>query len=142
MLEFALVAPLVVLFLLAVVDFGIAVNRRVVLDHAARESARFASVGGTAFSGGGSPASCPEIEAKAVSEAHGMVDAEAVTVSYEDVNGDNDIVAGDSVKIQLNYRYELVTGLGSMADLSLDHIDLEGTADARLEYSPDDVGGC
>ena len=37
LLEFALVAPLMLVFLLGLVGFGIAIDRRPVLDHAARE---------------------------------------------------------------------------------------------------------
>ena len=52
LIEFALAAPLLLVFLLAIVDFGIAIDRRIVLDHAVREGARYASVGGDAFTSG------------------------------------------------------------------------------------------
>ena len=46
LIEFALIMPIVFLFLFVLVDFGIAMDRRLVLQHAVREGARYAAVVG------------------------------------------------------------------------------------------------
>lgn len=45
--EFALLLPVAVLFVLAVVQVGVVVHERVMVTHAAREGARIAAVGGS-----------------------------------------------------------------------------------------------
>ena len=45
--EFALLLPVAVWFVLAVVQVGVVVHERVMLTHAAREGARIAAVGGS-----------------------------------------------------------------------------------------------
>ncbi len=44
LVEFALVAPILTLLVLLMVQYGIVMNRMLVLSHAAREAARFAAV--------------------------------------------------------------------------------------------------
>jgi hypothetical protein len=47
LIEFAIVAPFVLLFIAAIVVFGLAMNARSTTQHAVREGARLAAVGGT-----------------------------------------------------------------------------------------------
>jgi Flp pilus assembly protein TadG len=47
--EFAIVLPLLVLFVFGIIEFGRAYNARIVLTSAVREGARAAAVGGTAI---------------------------------------------------------------------------------------------
>ncbi|MEX2157916.1 MAG: TadE family protein [Dehalococcoidia bacterium] len=141
LLEFALLAPLIILFLLAIVDFGMAVNRRLILDHAAREGARYASVGGNAFSSG-APVTCSEIQQLTANGTKGMFAAGTVDVNYEDANGIPGIQTGDNVEIELDYTYEFQTGLGSLVGVSLPGLPMLASADARLEYTPPDSTGC
>lgn len=44
LVEFALVAPVLVMLILLMVQYGILMNRMLVISHAAREAARFAAV--------------------------------------------------------------------------------------------------
>lgn len=132
LLEFALVTPLVLFFLLAMVDFGIAIDRRIVLDHAAREGARYASVGGRAFSSG-TPATCAQIKAQAVAQAQDIVGAGDVGVTYDEVNGAPGIGVGDNVTVTLNYTYDFVTGFTSLFDSSIGSIEMHASASARVE---------
>jgi Flp pilus assembly protein TadG len=132
LLEFALVAPLVLFFLLAIVDFGIALDRHIVLDHAARESARFASVSGHALSTG-VPATCADIKAEAVAQAQGIVAPGQVGVTYEDMDGNGTIGAGDNVTVTLNYTYDFVTGFASLFGTSIGSIEMHASASARVE---------
>lgn len=45
--EFAIIAPLLFLLLFGLIDFGLAINARIVAANAAREGARVGSLGGT-----------------------------------------------------------------------------------------------
>lgn len=141
LLEFALLAPLVIFFLLAMVDFGIAVNRRVVLDHAAREGARFASVGGHALSNGGTPATVGEIVDYTM--AQGQSVPQSVNVCYEDAN-DNGTTGdvGDSVRVTVHYTYDFVTGFTSIIDSDLGSIDMNPSASARVERAIQNPQAC
>jgi len=44
LIEFAFIAPFIFIFLFTIVDFGIALDRRITLQHAVREGARAAGV--------------------------------------------------------------------------------------------------
>lgn len=134
LLEFALVAPLVLFFLLAIVDFGIAIDRHIVLDHAAREGARYASVGGHALSNGGTAATCAQIKAEAVAQAQEVVSAGAVGVTYDEVNGAPGIQPGDNVTVTLDYTYDFVTGFTALFDSSVGSIEMHASASARVEH--------
>jgi Flp pilus assembly protein TadG len=45
--EFALVFPLLIILIFGIIDFGLAMNSQIVLNNAAREGARTASLGGS-----------------------------------------------------------------------------------------------
>lgn len=131
LLEFALLAPLIIIFLLAIVDFGVALHTRIVLDNAARDGARFASVGGHALSNGGAVATEGQIVAYTMSQAQDAPDS--VTVCYDNSNA-NGVLGdiGDNVKITVNYSYDFVTGFTSMIDAP-GTIQMDPSASARLE---------
>jgi Flp pilus assembly protein TadG len=133
-------APLVIFFLLAVVDFGIAVNRRVVLDHAAREGARFAAVGGHAFSSG-TPATSAEIIAYTMAQGQNV--PQSVTVCYVNANGNGTVGdIGDSVRVTVNYTYDFVTGFTSLIDSDLGSIAMNPSAEARVERAIQNPQAC
>ncbi len=95
--EFALVLPVLIVCVLAVVQFGFVARDEVLTVHAAREAARRAAVGGTAG----------EIHAAAVSGSGLPAGRVAVTRS----------VAGDQVTVTVTYRQPISipligTGLG------------------------------
>ena len=46
LMEFAIVMPIVFLFLVMIVDFGVALDHRLALEHAVREGARYGAVNG------------------------------------------------------------------------------------------------
>ena len=149
LIEFAFVAPLILFFLLAIVDFGIAIDRRVVLQHAVREGARFASVGGDALTTG-VPATQAEMEAQikayTASQSQGIADATGVSesgnyieVCYVDSNGNGSLGdVGDNVRVRIHYRHDFVTGFTAIFDTSLASVDMKPSASARVEQP---VGG-
>ncbi len=127
MLEFALVAPLLLFFVLALVDFGIAIDRRLVLDHAVREGARFASVGGDAL--GGNPADSDAVRAYAYDQAQSLpVDPGDFGVCYRALGEEQ------AIEVSIDYEYQLVTPIGVIANLGPDwSIPLFAKASARVE---------
>ncbi len=120
LIEFALAAPLLLVFLLALVDFGIAIDRRIVLDHAVREGARYASVGGDAFTTG-TPTSRSAIEDYTTAQAQGIGNAD---VCYTEEGG---------VRVSIDYTYDFVTGFTSLFSLSVPNIPMNASAEARVE---------
>ena len=130
LLEFAFVAPLVLVFLLAIVDFGIAVDRRLVLDHAVREGARFASVGGQALTTG-SPALLADVQGYTSDQSQGI--SMNVTVCYENTNGGPLGDVGDNVRVSIQYTHDFVTGFTAIFDTDVASIVMNPSASARIE---------
>ena len=130
LIEFALVAPLALFFLLAIVDFGIAIDRRLVLDHAVREGARYASVGKTQG----------EVEDRTAAQSQGIADpngavgsASYIEVCYENINGGVLGDKGDDVQVRVHYRHDFVTGFTGLIDSGMLNIPMNPKASARLE---------
>jgi Flp pilus assembly protein TadG len=143
LLEFALLAPFVLFFLLALVDFGIAIDRRIVLDHAVREGARFASVGGQALNDGAA-ASIPTVQAYTSAQSQGVVSPSDVQLCYSDVDvPTNGFGLGDTVKVSVTYGYDYVSGFDSLPGITIDPtIPMNASASARAEYAISSVDEC
>jgi len=132
-IEFALIAPMIFLFLFTIVDFGIAIDRRLVLQHAAREGARYAAVHTTAA----------DIQQKTADQAQDIIAAADVTVCYLDGDDANSSVGdpGDSARVSALFTYDLaIVGpvLSGLFGGSVTSIDMTPSGTARLERS---VGG-
>lgn len=116
--EFALIAPVLMILLFGAIEFGLAFKDLLVLNQAAREGARAASVGDT------------------VSAVLSRIDSAASTLDYQDMTitlerrhlvggtwtswctlGDaasvnqNDATVGAQVRVHIVYPHTLVTGL-------------------------------
>jgi len=129
LVEFALLSPIIILLLVGIIDFGMAMNRRIVLQHAAREGARMAAVS----------EDIPGICARTCDQAQGAVKkGQRVTLHYEDLNipANGQFNAGDNVKITLPADWPLPILSTALFGLFGDHIpsiNLTATASARLE---------
>ena len=128
LLEFALFLPVVLILMLAILDFGIAVDRKEVLDHAVREATRRAALG----------ASVTEVAAQAADQSDGLIEPADVAVCYEDIDGNGGPGdAGDSVRVQISHNYGFV--LGSEVDeafgVGAPSVEISPVAEARLEDS-------
>ena len=137
LLEFAFVAPIMLIFLFAIVDFGIALDRRVTLQHAVREGARAGAVTNNIST----------IIDTTVDQSQGLLDPADVEVCYEDVdvNG-NAGDPGDNVRVTAHFTYEftiaiteIFNGLGASLPTS---IDMDPSADMRLENSVNPAPPC
>ena len=132
LLEFALVAPLLIFFILALVDFGIAIDRRLVLDHAVREGARYASIGENDVVG--------ERYQDDV-KGYAFEQAQPVPSGPGDFHVCHNTLLGEqTVQVSIDYDYELVTPIGALAGLAFDSIPLHARASARVEQPLTDAG--
>jgi hypothetical protein len=125
--EFALLAPIIFLFLFIIVDFGIAMDRRIVLQHAVREGARYAAV-----------TSDPDvIKERTIAQAQGLIDPEDVTICYEDIDDNGSpLDAGDAVDVKVHFTYDPVIVRPIFEGLfggNIGQIDMSPTASSRLE---------
>ncbi|HXF50538.1 MAG TPA: TadE family protein [Dehalococcoidia bacterium] len=135
LIEFAFIAPLIFLFLFVIVDFGIALDRRITLQHAVREGARYGAV--TA-----DPAAVRQTTAD---QAQDLIDTGDVTVCYEDVNGNGGVgEVGDGVKVSAAFSYEfpILSELWQAFGGSPFTIDMSPSATGRLELSVPGATAC
>jgi uncharacterized protein (UPF0333 family) len=131
LIEFALLAPIIFLFIFAIVDFGIAMDRRIVLQHAVREGARYAAVNGDN--------SLASVKQRTVDQAQGIISTGDVRITYTDMNNPPNGIAtdvGDSVDVQVCFTYDpsiirpILSGLFGGSILS---IKMNATGSSRLE---------
>ena len=144
-LEFAFIAPFLLLFIFILVDTGLGLSRWINVTNAAREGARYGVVGH----------SYSEIVCRTIAKSEGLLgDADTcalsskarVKVNWEDANT-NGVLGdgGDSVMVQVEYDYALITPIGSLLKLFggsgiSANIPLESCADMRLDAgAPVDV---
>jgi Flp pilus assembly protein TadG len=123
LVEFALVLPIFLLVLFAIVDFGMAFHAWIAVTNSAREGARLGAVRGSAT----------EIEQR-VWDTTGTLEQANLTVTVTNAEGD----PGDSVIVDVSYAYSLMTPVADILALVSggtisDELTLSSTADMRLE---------
>ncbi len=110
--EFALVLPILVMLLFGIMQFGIVYDAQITVDHAAREGARMAAVGGNV--------------AGAVAAQTTGLDASKVSLTGPTLK--NDATRGDYYEVTVKYAYTLDIPLWGTKSLSL-----QSTAQMRKE---------
>ena len=136
LIEFAFVAPLLFVFLFAIVDFGIALDRRIVLQHAVADGARRGAVD-------------PDIADTIFyteAESQGLLDTavnpDAVTVCFTDEDGDDKFgEVGESIVVQANFTYNYTMAFGEILGafgVSVTGIPMNPAATKRLETAASD----
>lgn len=135
LIEFAFIAPLIFLFLFVIVDFGIALDRRITLQHAVREGARYGAV----------TDSIAAIKQVTVNQAQGIVDASKIKVCYQPfpltpVPGVTPVPAGQTgsgvrVSAEFNYQFPIMREILSAFGVAPFSIDMSPSGSARLERS-------
>jgi len=136
-----LVLPLVFFFLLVLVDFGIALDRREVLQHAVREGARRAAVNGDIDEIKDYTVAQSQVDCGTGPDEVDCLTADDIEVCYIDMDGNprnGDV--GDNVRVKANFTYRFSMGGGEIAsalgvDPTLFNIELNPSADIRLEKS-------
>ncbi len=137
-IEFAFIMPIICVFLFVIVDFGIALDHRILLQHAVRDGARYGAVNGDVNF----------VKSQTVAQAQNIIDSSCVYVVYQDVNGDgSNTNVGDAVDVTVNYKYNLFIlqpiFSGLLGGGALGQIDMTVTGSSRLEQQvagPGDSG--
>ncbi len=122
MVEFALLLPLFFIVLFLIIDFGVGISRWVIVTNSTREGARIGAVG----------ASTPDIQNRVAVTSNGLLDATDVTVRYVG-DGDGAVDRGESVVVESDYEYGLITPLGAFVTLAFNSITFHSCTDMRLE---------
>ncbi len=137
LVELALVLPLIFVFILVIVDFGIALDRREVIQHGVREGARQGAVGATVA----------EITSHTENESAGVLEPANISVCYvdgPDANGESGN-AGDSVRVSATFDYKFSVGGGEILTawgVPVPTITMTPSAEARLETSVPGAAAC
>lgn len=124
LVEFALVLPIFLLVLFAIVDFGMAFHAWITVTNSAREGARLGAV----------RASEDDIKLR-VLDTTGMLDQTKLLVSVTNAEGN----PGESVVVDVSYAYSLlsplagIVGVISAGSIDIGNFTLSSTADMRLE---------
>jgi Flp pilus assembly protein TadG len=137
LVEFAFVAPFLLVLLLVILDFGVAIDRREVLQHAVREGARQGAVGATVA----------EIKNVTANQSQDVLDPADVSVCYVDGDGGTPAgQAGSNVRVTANYAYNIFFGAALLNYFGSDDSDLSvpmtPDAEARMEMSLGGVTEC
>ncbi len=136
-----LVLPLIFFFLLVLVDFGIALDRREVLQHAVREGVRHAVVEGDIDEVKDYTVAQSQVDCGTGPDEVDCLTADDIEVCYLNMDGNTrsgDV--GDNVRVKANFTYRFSMGGGEIAsalgvDSALFNIDMNPSADMALEKS-------
>ncbi|MBC7263108.1 MAG: pilus assembly protein [Chloroflexi bacterium] len=117
LVEFAIILPVLLLILMAILDFGRAAYVYNVVANAAREGARYAMVAPTDIAG---------IQSAVWSKTPGLDPAHlAVDISYPDAS---------TVAVEVSYDFYLVTPMLATALGGTDHLHLRSTSRAYISF--------
>ncbi len=120
--EFAMMLPIFLIVLFLIVDFGVGISRWVVVTNSTREGARIGAVGATTN----------DIRDRVVVTANGLLDAADVDVTYVG-DGDGKAERGESVVVESDYDYGLITPLKVFMNIAFDSLTFHSCTDMRLE---------
>ena len=127
LVEFALLVPIFLILLFAIVDFGMGFHSWITVTNSAREGARLGAVQGTTL----------QIETRVRDTATLINEDTNMTVTVTNA-ADNGGDPGESVVVQVDYDYDLITPLASLVafltgDIIGPTLELSSTAEMRLE---------
>jgi len=138
MVEFALLLPIFLMVIFIIVDFGVGISRWVIVTNATREGARLGAV----CVDGSDCDPLPDIPIRVASTSSGLLDPIDVDVYYLDKDGNGNVGdRGDSVVVESDYEYGLITPLSAFLSLAFDSIDFHSCTDMRLELGVSGAGG-
>ena len=132
--ELLLLTPLVILFFLTIVDFGLLLRNWVMVSNAAREGARYAALGGNR--------TLQDIVTKVVNASGGILDDQDVGVTYANRSGTVSTAPtdrGDSVIVcaRRAYTFPLLSNFFPF----LPDVTVRTRVDMRLETAATGSGG-
>ena len=122
--EFALLVPIFLILLFAIVDFGMGFHSWITVTNSAREGARLGVVAATEA----------DITNRVFQTADLPDEATKMTVTVTNAQG----LSGESVVVTVNYDYDLITPLAGLVQLVSGNIlgptlTFSSTAEMRLE---------
>jgi len=131
--EFALIAPIIFLLLFGIIDFGMMLDRRITLEHAVREGARFAAV----------TTDCSAIQQRTAERAGDIISQDEVTVSYHEPDGTlitppAAATAGNEARVSAPFEWEFPL----LSRFGVNPIATEVWGSASLEMAVTDAAGC
>jgi hypothetical protein len=133
LIEFALAAPLLVLLVAGIVQFGVALNFWLDMHRIANQGARWAVVDCGPGGGGFDPCN-PTLEAYLEQQPIAGGSNPDVAICYESKTGEGpggeEAVAGDAVTVKLTDAFTMVPIIG------VGTVDLSASATMRLEQKP------
>lgn len=114
--EFALVVPLLLIFIMAIIEFGFMFNAYLTISSASREAARVGAVG----------ASNTEVELMVINVASHLESSEIdVTITPSSRN------RGDMLRVTVEYDYQLITPI--ISNMLSPFVDLKAETVMRIE---------
>ncbi len=136
--EFALVLPIFLILVFAIVDFGMGFHAWITVTNSAREGARVGAVhpplnvSGSPCNGKASLNQCIEDRVRATADLANQ--STKMTVTITNANGQ----PGQSVVVGVNYQYDLITPLAGLIQFVSGNVigptlTFSSTADMRLE---------
>jgi TadE-like protein len=134
--EFALLAPLLLLIVVGVIQFGVGLNYWLDLQRIANQGARWAVVNAfpvTNCKRGDDPADCPAgaLESYLASRpVSGGLDPNIEICFEEETGAPSGATVGDPVTVRLTTEFDLVPLIGFA------QLDLKGEATMRIEQTP------
>lgn len=121
--EFALILPIFLMLLFGIIDFGYMINRASIINNAARDAVREASVGGSEA----------DVRNAAATSLSGVPNA-TVAVSCKSAAGGAcvyaDRISGDRAVVSISYQHKMLTPVGIFVPGGF---DLSRTAEMRIE---------
>jgi TadE-like protein len=131
LIEVAFVLPIILVFLLVIVDFGFAFDRRQVIQHGVAEGARSAAVGNDIAT----------VTNDTNDQSGGILSN--IQVCYRDVNTNNPLGgAGDSVRVSGEYTYNFMIGSGAFLSGAIPGIKMTPSSEMRLQKSVPNASAC
>lgn len=118
LVEFSLIIPIIVLMIMAIIEFGLMFNAYLTINNSSREGARYAAVGGTDA----------EIVAKIISTAP-KLKSEYISVSI--VPSEANRSRGETVTVYVTYDYKVLIPL--MSTIIDNIVDLNAQTSMRVE---------
>ena len=117
--EFALVAPILILLVCAVIDLGYIFFNKVVINNAAKEGIRMMSVG----------ASATEVEAKVKADADLITSPDKLSIDMGSYN--SNLAVGSDISITVTYPMDAIPLLDNFKNITL-----QSVYHTRLESPP------
>ena len=141
LVEFAMITPVVLMFMFVIIDFGIGLNHRVVVTNDAREGARYAATG----------KSVSQVKQQVQDQSEGLVKDGTATncgssgkeeckqVKFYDKNANGQVDPGEGVFVKIVYSYKILTPMPAFVPGIPTKYEMNACTEMRLEQVSTDA---